>query len=92
MSVRVYALPSIAQALLGIGAAMARSGREKEVADILGVVRGHAATPSWYRERAALIFSEAAATVPPQTVATAEAKGSAADLLVVAEEVLEVER
>ncbi len=92
LSVERYALPWIAQALLGIGAVLARSDRADEAAGLLSVVVHHPASPHWYRERAEILFREVAATLPPQTVAAAEARGAAGDLLEVAEEVLARER
>lgn len=87
LSVARTALPWIAQALLGIGAALARADREDEAAGLLGVVVHHGASPHWYRERAEALFPEVAAKLPPQTVAVAEARGAAGDLLGVVEEV-----
>lgn len=54
----------------------------------MSVVVHHPASPHWYRERAEALFRDLAAKLPRQTVAAAEAKGAAADLLGVAEEVL----
>lgn len=46
----------------------------------------HPATPHWYRERAEIVFREVEATLCPYTVAAAQAKGAAGDLLGMAEE------